>query len=115
MSQQKYNKTVQVTIIPRQPGKELSVTVSPPPLGFSDVPTSLNKQDTALSVRVCHTGLGLVTLDPNKGVVEGGDQAEGTHGGHIREVRKGVLGIAYKQLWSCKSILISDIKLFGSV
>ena len=67
----------------------------PPHPGFSDLPTSLNQQDTALSVRVCHTGLELVTLDPNKGVVEGGDQAEGTHGGHIREVRKGVLGIAY--------------------
>ena len=66
-----------------------------PPPGFSESPTSLNQQDTALSVRVCHTGLELVTLDPNKGVVEGGDQAEGTHGGHIREVRKGVLGIAY--------------------
>ena len=48
-----------------------------------------------MSVRVCHTGLGLVTLEPNKGVVEGEDQAEGTHGGYIREVRKGVLGIAY--------------------
>ena len=28
MLQQKYNKTVQVTIIPRQPGKELSVSLS---------------------------------------------------------------------------------------
>ena len=80
------------------------ITICPSTPGFSDLPTSLNKQDTALSVRVCHTGLGLVTLDPNKGVVEGGDQAEGTHGGHIREVRKGVLGIAYAKLWSCKSI-----------
>ena len=62
-----------------------------------------------MSVRVCHTGLGLVTLEPNKGVVEGGDQAGGTHGGHIREVRKGVLGIAHKQLRSCKSILITDV------
>ena len=79
--------------------------------------TAPKQQDTALSVRVCHTGLGLVTLDPNKGVVAHGDQTGGTHGGHIREVKKGVLGIkirAAKKVLYLRLLMLYDLFLLCS-